>query len=110
MALTYWLDQQGYVIMLVNPMTTKRNKENRDNQQAKHDAKDAIVIADVICRGYYSPMIWHDVTYRKLRCSVAEREALFIDATRIGNQIQKVIDQLFPELRKSSRSGMVCER
>jgi len=29
------------------PMTTKRNKENRDNRQSKHDAKDAVVIADM---------------------------------------------------------------
>lgn len=49
MTLASWLDQQGYSIMLVNPMTTKRNKENRDNRQSKNDAKDAVVIADVIC-------------------------------------------------------------
>lgn len=97
MTLAYWLDQQGYSIMLVNPMTTKRNKENRDNRRSKHDAKDAVVIADVICRGYYSPMQWHDVTYRKLSCAVTEREGLAIDAVRLGNKIQKVIDQLFPE-------------
>lgn len=97
MSLASWLDQQGYSVMLVNPMTTKRNKENRDNRQSKHDAKDAVVIADVVCRGYYSPILWQDMTYRKLRCAVTEREALAIDATRLGNQIQKVIDQLFPE-------------
>ena len=97
MVLASWLDRQGYSIMLVNPMTTKRNKENRDNRQSKNDAKDAVVIADVICQGYYTPMLWHDVTYRKLRCAVTEREALGVDASRLGNQIQKVIDQLFPE-------------
>lgn len=97
MTLASWLDQQGYSLMLVNPMTTKRNKENRDNRQSKHDAKDAVVIADLVCRGYYSPMLWHQVSYRKLRCAVTEREALSVDATRLGNQIQKVIDQLFPE-------------
>lgn len=97
MTLASWLDELGYSIMLVNPMTTKRNKENRDNRQSKNDAKDAVVIADVICRGYYSPMIWHDLTYRKLRYAVTEREALAVDATRLGNQIQQVIDQLFPE-------------
>lgn len=96
-ALASWLDQQGYSVMLVNPMTTKRNKENRDNRQSKNDGKDALVIADVICRGYYSPMLWHHVTYRKLRHAVTEREALATDAVRLGNQIQKVIDQLFPE-------------
>jgi hypothetical protein len=38
---------------MVNPDTTKRNKENRDNSPSKSDPKDALVIADVISRGYY---------------------------------------------------------
>lgn len=97
MALASWLDEQGYALMFVNPKTTKRNKENRDNRKSKHDAKDAVVIADIICRGYYYPMNWHQLTYRKLRSVVTEREGLVVDATRLGNQIQQVIDQLFPE-------------
>ncbi|WP_253187075.1 IS110 family transposase [Paenibacillus sp. GP183] len=44
---------KGLNVVLVNPATTKRNKENRDNSPSKSDPKDALVIADIVCRGYY---------------------------------------------------------
>ena len=37
-----WLLEQSVEVVLVNPLTTKRNKENRDNCQSKSDAKDAL--------------------------------------------------------------------
>jgi len=51
--LANWLANKGLNVVLVNPATTKRNKENRDNSPSKSDPKDALVIADVVCRGYY---------------------------------------------------------
>ncbi|WP_238187049.1 transposase [Paenibacillus sp. L3-i20] len=39
---------------MVNPATTKRNKENRDNSPSKNDPKDALVIADAVSRGFYT--------------------------------------------------------
>jgi len=50
-----WLVGQGIDVALVNPMTTKRNKENRDNSPSKNDPKDALVIADAVSRGFYTP-------------------------------------------------------
>src|SRR5579875_1785337 len=50
-----WLMERGIQVVIVNPATTKRNKENRDNTPSKSDAKDALVIADVVSRGYYTP-------------------------------------------------------
>ncbi|MDP9729803.1 IS110 family transposase, partial [Alicyclobacillus tolerans] len=44
--LANWLVKQGIDVVLVNPLTTKRNKENRDNSPSKNDPKDALVIAD----------------------------------------------------------------
>ncbi len=52
--LANWLLEQRFSVVLVNPITTKRNKENRDNSPSKSDPKDALVIADVVSRGYYS--------------------------------------------------------
>ncbi len=49
-----WLVERGIEVVLVNPMTTKRNKENRDNSPSKSDPKDALVIADVVSRGFYT--------------------------------------------------------
>ena len=95
--LAFWLHEGGKQVVLVNPMTTKRNKENRDNKPSKNDAKDAITIPDTISRGYYSEWVIHEEIYRKLRCLVTEREALKTDLTAIRNQIQTALDQVFPE-------------
>ncbi|MEX1028647.1 MAG: IS110 family transposase [Paenibacillaceae bacterium] len=95
--LAFWLHERMEKVVLVNPMTTKRNKENRDNKPSKNDAKDALTIADAVSRGYYSNWIVPEVVYRKLRCAVNEREALSIDSTALSNQIQTALDQAFPE-------------
>ena len=95
--LAFWLLERGEQVVLVNPLTTKRNKENRDNRPSKNDAKDAITIADSVTRGYYSDWVVHDCVYRKLRCLMNEREMLTTDLTAIGNQIQTALDQVFPE-------------
>ena len=51
--LANWLSDKGINVVMVNPATTKRNKENRDNCPSKNDPKDALVIADVVSRGFY---------------------------------------------------------
>ncbi len=38
--LAHWLTDHDMAVVLVNPATTKRNKENRDNSPAKNDPKD----------------------------------------------------------------------
>jgi transposase len=99
----YWftlaeqLHRQEIEVVLVNPMTTKRNKENRDNRPSKSDAKDAIVIAEAVSRGFYSDWVRHEVEIRKLRMIVNSREAWSADLTAIGNRIQTALDQVFPE-------------
>lgn len=95
--LAFWLHQQGQKVVLVNPMTTKRNKENRDNKPSKNDTKDAIIIADAVSRGYYSDWVIREAVYLQLRCLVNEREMLSQDLTAIGNQVQTALDQSFPE-------------
>jgi transposase len=95
--LAFALREQGRTVVLVNPMTTKRNKENRDNKPSKNDAKDALTIADVISRGYYNDWVVNDTIYRKLKTLVDEKEALSTDLAALGNQIQTAVDQVFPE-------------
>ncbi len=53
--LARWLTDQDIAVVLVNPATTKRHKENRDNSPAKNDPKDAAVIADLVGAGTTSP-------------------------------------------------------
>ncbi|QHT60880.1 IS110 family transposase [Paenibacillus lycopersici] len=91
------LRKRGLTVVLVNPLTTKRNKENRDNKPSKNDAKDAVTIGDVVSRGYYTEWVVHDPVYRQLHALVNEREAMSDALTVIDNQLQTAIDQVFPE-------------
>lgn len=69
-----WLVEQGIDVAMVNPLTTKRNKENRDNSPSKSDSKDALVIADVVSRGYYTPFSPNEEVFQRLRAIVKNRE------------------------------------
>lgn len=94
------LREAGLDIALVNPLTTKRNKENRDNRPSKSDAKDALVIAECVSRGFYNEWNLPAPRYQQLRHQVNEREAISVDATALGNQIQTLLDEVFPEFTK----------
>jgi len=95
--LATWLRARSHQVVLVNPMTTKRNKENRDNKPSKSDAKDAITIADSVSRGYYSEWAVPAAEFVRLRYLVNERESIADSLTALGNQVQTVLDQIFPE-------------
>lgn len=97
LSLAHWLREQSYEVVLVNPMTTKRNKENRDNRPSKNDAKDALVIAECVSRGFYSEWRLPEPVYQRLRCQMNEREALGADLAALSNQLQMLLDQVFPE-------------
>jgi transposase len=64
--LANWLSDKGINVVMVNPATTKRNKENRDNSPSKSDPKDALVIADVVSRGYYYEYSRHATVYNTI--------------------------------------------
>jgi len=51
-ALADWLVARGVTVGLVDPAITRRHKENRDHTPSKSDPKDAVVIADMVNRGY----------------------------------------------------------
>jgi transposase len=95
--LAHWLADQGMDVVLVNPMTTKRNKENRDNSQSKNDVKDALIIADAVSRGYYADWIQQDEYYQRLRVMVDEREYWSDQQVNLKNRIQRCLDIVFPE-------------
>lgn len=52
--LAKWLMDRDPQEVLVNPTTTKRNKEIRENNPSKSDPKDAAIIADIV--GYIPRM------------------------------------------------------
>lgn len=98
MNLADWLMDHGIEVALVNPATTKRNKENLDNTPSKSDPKDAAVIADVMTHGYYAPYHRKDPLYDQLSILVKARERIVKDSGRVQNRIHGWVDLWFPEL------------
>ncbi len=96
-----WLVKQGIDVVLVNPMTTKRNKENRDNSPSKNDPKDALVIADAVSRGFYTSFSPKEEVFRRIRVMVTNREHWVVESGRIENRIHRWLDIRFPEYRQA---------
>jgi transposase len=99
-SLADWLTARHIELVLVNPLTTKRNKENRDNSQSKNDVKDALVIADAVCRGFYSLYTPNEAIYQRLRTIMNNRESWSKDLAHIKNRMYRWIDINFPEYGK----------
>jgi len=99
-SLAHWLLDQGMEPVLVNPHLVKKNKENRDNTPSKSDHKDALVIADMVKNGYYSPVRFHPEDYEELRILMANRETVTKRLNAAVNQIHRWVDIVFPELRQ----------
>jgi transposase len=98
--LANWLVQQGIEVVLVNPVTTHRNKENRDNSPSKNDPKDALVIAEVVSRGYYTDYVPQQAVFDRLKAVMSDREFWVKMSTSLGNRIVRWIDLYFPEFRQ----------
>ncbi|WNS43457.1 IS110 family transposase [Paenibacillus sp. MMS20-IR301] len=95
-----WLLEQGIEVVLVNPVTTHRNKENRDNSPSKNDPKDALVIADVVSRGYYTDYLAQAAVFDRLKTLMSNREYWVKQGISLGNRIVRWIDLYFPEFRQ----------
>ncbi|MDQ0874428.1 transposase [Paenibacillus sp. V4I3] len=80
-----------------NPATTKRNKENHDNSPSKNDPKDALVIADVVSRGFYYEYSRQAAVFQRLRTMMSDREYWVTNSVRLQNRIIRWIDIRFPE-------------
>ena len=98
--LAQWLLDHDIEVVIVNPATTKRNKENRDNTPSKSDPKDALVIADVVSRGYYTPYQPGAAVFERLRVLVRNREHWVVEAGRVKNRITRWVDIRFPEYHR----------
>ncbi|WP_438492135.1 IS110 family transposase [Paenibacillus sp. IHBB 3054] len=94
-----WLVAESIDVVLVNPATTKRNKENRDNSPSKSDVKDALVIADVVSWGYYTDLPRTPAIFQRLRVSMNYRETYMKDLVALKNRITRWMDVSFPEYR-----------
>jgi transposase len=95
--LANWLIDRGIHIVLVNPATTKRNKENRDNSPSKNDPKDALIIADLVSRGYHTDYKPLEEDFYRLRTIMNDREFWMTHRIRLQNRIIRWLDVRFPE-------------
>ena len=101
--LANWLLEQNIEVVLVNPVATHRNKENRDNSPSKNDAKDAATIADLVTRGCYTDYAPHAPVFDQIKTAMSDREYWVKMATSLGNRIVRWIDLYFPEFRRAFR-------
>src|SRR5690606_17772620 len=97
--LANWLLEQEFHVVLVNPVATHRNKENRDNSPSKNDPKDALIIADLVSRGYYTDYSPHTEKLDQLKTAMSHREYWVKTSTSVNNRIIRWIDLYFPEFR-----------
>lgn len=98
-SLAHWLQERGIEVVLVNPVVTHRNKENRDNSPSKNDAKDALTIADAVSRGFYTEYTPQAAQFEQLKTQMSDREYWVKCATSLGNRILRLIDMHFPEFQ-----------
>ena len=98
--LSKWLMSQDIEVVTVNPHLVKRNKENRDNTRSKSDKKDALVIADMVRKGYYSFVGNNSVSFEKLRVLLSNRDVVVKRLVSAINQLNRCVNFVFPELRQ----------
>jgi transposase len=92
-----YLQRNDLEIAMVNPAATKRNKENRDNSPAKNDAKDALVIAELVSRGIYRTTTPQSEAFERLDRLMKNREHVVGDRISIVNRLHRFLDEHFPE-------------
>lgn len=95
--LAHFLQDQGITVVLVNPMTVKRNKENADNTPTKNDRKDAFVIADQAKQGNFLHCMLPEQVYADLRGLSQTRQEQMRMRNAAVNRLHAVLDEYFPE-------------
>ena len=88
-----YLEDEGILLVMVNPYAVKQTKELDDNSQSKNDRKDPKVIAKLVTEGRYSAPYTPDGVYADLRIMVANRKRLIREMTQIKNRFARY----FPE-------------
>ncbi len=92
---------KGISVVQVNPYAVKQTKELADNSQAKNDAKDPKLIAELVKNGNYGvPYLPEDV-YAELRVLCTLRDQLMEDRVRNMNRLHREMKIVFPEYREA---------
>ena len=92
-----YLEDEGILLVMVNPYAVKQTKELDDNSQNKNDRKDPKVIAKLVTEGRYSAPYTPDGVYADLRIMVTNRRRLIREMTQIKNRFARWFAIYFPE-------------
>ncbi len=92
-----YLEDEGILLVMVNPYAVKQTKELDDNNQSKNDSKDPKVIAKLVTEGRYSKPYTPDGVYADLRVMAANRKRIVKEITQIKNRFARWFAIYFPE-------------
>ena len=92
-----YLENEGILLVMVNPYAVKQTKELDDNSQSKNDRKDPMVIAKLVTEGRYSVPNTPDGAYADLRVLTTNRQRIIRELTQIKNRIARWFAIYFPE-------------
>jgi len=95
--LAWFLQQQGYPVVMVNPHHVKKSKELDDNSPSKTDRKDAGTIAALVQEGRFLNCILPRGVYAELRTLHTAREQERRKLNSALNRLQAFLDEYFPE-------------
>lgn len=96
--LAWFLQGQGYPVVMVNPYHVKRSKEMEDNSPSKSDRKDAGIVAGLVQEGKFLHCLLPKGVYTKLRTLHVTRQQERRKLNAALNQLQAFLDEYFPEL------------
>ncbi len=95
--IAHFLQQKDVLVVLVNPLHTKKSREFDDNSPLKSDKKDARVIADLAASGRFMRMNLQDGPFAELRQLSADRSHVIDGIRRSKTYGSGLLHQLFPE-------------
>lgn len=95
--LGYFLQDQGYLVKLINPFHVSRYKEILDNTPTKTDAKDSKIIATLLHQGRTLSANLPRSPYAELRRLTSLRLDLLQERRRLRCKLHVWVDRFFPE-------------
>lgn len=95
-----YLENEGILLVMVNPYAVKQTKELDDNNQSKNDRKDPKVIAKLVIEGRYSEPYTPDGVYADLRIMTTNRQRIIRELTQIKNRFARWFAIYFPEYQE----------
>jgi len=98
--LAHYLDRLGFPVVSVLPAHSKRWKEVVHNQRLKTDAKDALVITDLLAQGNFVAFPFLEPAYADLRCLVSARERVSVERRAAITRLKSVLEIVWPEFER----------